>query len=328
MSRPETTLPVLLLLLLLPNLLFEVGQTICIMFLTMKVPFHYFRNGSSSSKKKKKEDPEGIQTLATTQQQQQQQQPFSSEEHSASSSSSNTDRRTSSSTKMQSTASLSSGHYHQHHYHHHHHFYCYHQRPFLSTLLWCFGSLLLLGTVVAVMGIRHVRYIQSGSNVMEVFKSGNGGGDDDDEWTSLSLLLNQPKSLPIPEEGEPLQLVSPPLLRENYRFDWSTEENYQISQEGAAATATLCDRSQFAQVRQVLLDHAYHKIYECSRQIFQDSIIQSKLTSTAAATQQPKASTCDAEATRETTTSSTTTIATSRGQNWIVFMAGVMVRGG
>jgi hypothetical protein len=101
-------------------------------------------------------------------------------------------------------------------------------------------------------------------------------------------------------------------------FDWqkSTEENYALFKQESrrqrhqtdAIDAKVFSASKFASIRETL-DYKYHRVYSTSRQLFQDSIIDSTLLS------------------RKNCTSPASDAGPHLQQPWIIFTAGVMGAG-
>ena len=221
--------------------------------------------------------------------------------------------------------------------------------PLTSSLLCCLVSLLVW--TVAVVGLHHVRLTHShmayflANNTTDTPRSSMGAAVASKLWQpQLQLLRNDPLPLAVPRtaldtgvitsghSNEGLATLPAWPWKASYRMDWSTEDNYQVpftsQQQQQQQQPLFC--GSFADIRQSL-DHSYHKVYTCQRQLFQDKIIESKLAlAAAAADASSNAMGAGIDAHPGTTTTTTDCDATkTKGsrRNWIVFTAGVMVSG-
>jgi Zeta toxin len=154
--------------------------------------------------------------------------------------------------------------------------------PFAPSLLCCFLSLVALCFLSLVLGFHRLRdsHAVTAEYVLQA-----------------ALTFWEPRGANHSEQKRP------------YRLDLSTEENYKAE----SIDDCFCE-SKFANIRREL-DYDFHQRYRCSRQLFQDSIIESLLESTSERkledVENQEAESCTA----------------SPGKHWAVFTAGVMGAG-
>jgi dephospho-CoA kinase len=151
--------------------------------------------------------------------------------------------------------------------------------PFASSLLCCFFSLVVWCFLSLVLGFHQLR---------------------DSHALTTEYVLKAAFTLWEANDSEQKSL---------YRLDLSTEENYKAT----SIDSSFCE-SKFANIRREL-DYNFHHRYSCSRQLFQDSIIESLLESTSES-QLEHADSQEAES-----------CTASPGKQWAVFTAGVMGAG-
>ena len=172
-----------------------------------------------------------------------------------------------------------------------------------TTFLWkCVLSLVVW--TVAVMAVQHVRII--------------GGSGHSFQEVQPRLSFWQP---PPPQQQQQIHAesnaeaevadVSAWSIPGSFRLDLSTEDNYQIIMDATSTTHAPhdvpCGHTKFADIRKDM-DYSFHKVYNCQRQLFQDTLIESMLL-------------------KHSTTTPTTSACEKQPQNWIVFTAGVMGAG-
>lgn len=208
--------------------------------------------------------------------------------------------------------------------------------PLVSSLL-CFLVPLLIWTV-AVVGIHHVHIsthslLLMAENAYHPFLEENSSGSSSKEtaapefWhpgeerNSVSSGSSQATTTALlpPDHNHEEALVGL-WPAQDYRMDWSTEENYRVPlvvqhQNNVEPQSFFCGT--FADIR-YQLDHGYHKFYNCQRQLFQDTIIEEKLEWTKETTKDKGTSWASCDDARQSAGGG------NRRHHWIVFTAGVM----
>lgn len=160
---------------------------------------------------------------------------------------------------------------------------------FASTIFCCFLSLLVW--TVAVVSLHHLGNVSTGHSI--------------------------PTATFVDGAEEFLEGAPPPppfVVDSSFRWDWSTEDNYQATTD--EREQIICE-GRFADIRRDLIDYNFHKLYTCQRQEFQDRLIDTMLGSIPEPVVQLSTTTT-------TTTEQDQACPVHPRRNWIVFTAGVM----